>query len=239
MQITWLGQAGFLVETQDHLKIMIDPYLSNSLEETAGAAFRRQVPIDERFLSEEIDVLVLSHGHGDHTDYQTLDKLLATERKVEILCTVSTYAELRKRYGKQHNYIQCEPGVCVTVRNTAFHAVKAIHTDREAIGILIENGGKTLYHTGDTLYAPSAAAELPLSIDYLLCPINGWGGNMNMQDAAKLVRQLKPKYTCPMHWDLFLPPWGCAVKVFLGLFSEEEQARICVMKQYQPMILPE
>ena len=42
MTITWLGQAGFLVESSAGTKIMIDPYLSDSLHELNGDDFIRQ-----------------------------------------------------------------------------------------------------------------------------------------------------------------------------------------------------
>ena len=45
MKITWLGQAGLLFETAEK-KIMIDPYLSNSVESINPKNYRR-VAVDE------------------------------------------------------------------------------------------------------------------------------------------------------------------------------------------------
>lgn len=233
INLTWLGQAGFFIETENNIRIMIDPYLSDSVEERMGNDFHRRIPIDFSFLTAEIDVLILTHSHGDHTDYQTLDFLLEKNKSVEIICTVSNYLELKKRYGNLHNYIQSVPDVCVTIGNVSIFIVKAYHTDPSAIGVVIEDGKKRLYHTGDTLYAPVLIQNMPYKIDYLLCPINGWGGNMNYYDAYKLVKQLNPKYVYPMHWDMFLPPWGEDVNNFINLFSNEEQERICILKHYQ------
>lgn len=48
MKITWLGQAGLLFET-GNLTIMVDPYLSNSVEKVNPLNYRR-VAVDESFL---------------------------------------------------------------------------------------------------------------------------------------------------------------------------------------------
>ena len=56
MKITWLGQAGFLLDN-GKTKIMIDPYLSNSVEKVEPQNFRR-VPVNEEFLSVTPDILI-------------------------------------------------------------------------------------------------------------------------------------------------------------------------------------
>ena len=54
MKITYLGQAGFLFETEE-IKIMLDPYLSNSVEKIEPHN-KRRVPVDERFFEIKPDV---------------------------------------------------------------------------------------------------------------------------------------------------------------------------------------
>ena len=48
MNITWLGQAGLLFE-KGNLKIMIDPYLSDSVGKVNPKNYRR-IPVNENFL---------------------------------------------------------------------------------------------------------------------------------------------------------------------------------------------
>ena len=47
-KITWLGQAGLLFE-HENIKIMVDPYLSDSCGKINPNS-RRKVEVDERFL---------------------------------------------------------------------------------------------------------------------------------------------------------------------------------------------
>lgn len=55
MRITWIGQAGFLIDTRE-FKIMVDPYLSDSVEAINPKNWRR-VAVDESFFEEDIDIL--------------------------------------------------------------------------------------------------------------------------------------------------------------------------------------
>mgnify|MGYP002605309469 CR=1 FL=1 len=76
MRITWLGQAGLLIET-NNVKIMVDPYLSDSVEKVNPLNCRRVRP-DENFFKIRPDVIVLTHDHLDHADPETLEKYLKT-----------------------------------------------------------------------------------------------------------------------------------------------------------------
>lgn len=48
MKVIWLGQAGLLFEING-IKVIVDPYLSSSVEKI-NPKNKRRVPIDESFL---------------------------------------------------------------------------------------------------------------------------------------------------------------------------------------------
>ena len=197
MKITWLGQAGLLFEC-DGKKIVLDPYLSNSCGEKTPRSYRR-VPVDKRFLEIEPDVVITTHDHMDHYDTQTLDNYLKSDRSVLCLMPPSCYLRARSEYGTQHNYIYFPSGTSWTEGNIRFTSVKAVHSDPEAIGVIIEAEGKKYYVTGDTLYNENIFKELPEDIDYLFLPVNGVGNNMNFADAKAFIDRVSPKHTVPMH----------------------------------------
>ena len=74
MTVTWLGQGGLYFDF-DGVKVIIDPYLSNSVYKIQPQNNRR-VEVDERFLKIKPDVLVLTHNHLDHTDPETLERFI-------------------------------------------------------------------------------------------------------------------------------------------------------------------
>ena len=75
----WLGQAGFVV-AQGGLRIVIDPYLSDSLAEKYRGKphdHRRMMPppvAPDKLTG--IDWLLCTHGHTDHMDPGTIPPLL-------------------------------------------------------------------------------------------------------------------------------------------------------------------
>ena len=64
MKITWLGQSGLLFE-KENLKIMIDPYLSDSVRKVNPNNYRR-VEVNTGFLAVKPDVMIFTHNHLDH-----------------------------------------------------------------------------------------------------------------------------------------------------------------------------
>lgn len=218
MKGIWLGQAGFQFTAEDGTTVMIDPYLSNALEEKNGPAFYRQVPIRQEFVKTP-DILVLTHCHDDHMDFATLDQIFGGKR-MTVLAPGNVFPALRERYPGKAEYILFTPGTEVTLGTWHFRAVFAAHSDREAIGVVIACDGKCVYHMGDSLYHRGILAEGVEGIDLLILPINGKGNNMNAVDAARMTKQLHPQTVLPMHWDLF-QTFGCAVTEFTSRYDGE------------------
>ena len=98
MKITWLGQAGLLFDN-GKTKIMIDPYLSNSVEKYEPKNYRR-VPVKEVFLSVTPDVMIFTHDHLDHYDPETAPVFLRREEKrMTVLAPASVWKKARQEGG--------------------------------------------------------------------------------------------------------------------------------------------
>jgi len=200
MKITWIGQAGLFIETQG-LKIMVDPYLSDSVVKVNPRNFRRK-SIDKRFLEIQPDVLICTHNHLDHLDPETVPHYLQREQSVLTLGPASCFEELKK-FGGSHNYVKFDRHVEWTERGVLFKAVKAEHSDATPIGVIISDGEQKIYITGDTLYNEEIFADIDTDIDVLFLPINGVGNNMNMTDAARFAKKVSAKKVVPLHWGMF------------------------------------
>ena len=77
IRLQWLGQAGLRLETPSGV-IYVDPYLSDSVENIHGPAYRRMRPIPiAPHEVEDAAVVLITHEHLDHCDPETLPALAA------------------------------------------------------------------------------------------------------------------------------------------------------------------
>ncbi|MDF2926773.1 MAG: beta-lactamase protein [Paenibacillaceae bacterium] len=200
LKVTWLGQAGLLLE-DPNIRIIVDPYLSNSVEKVNPKNYRRK-EVDASFLSIAPHVLLCTHNHLDHADPETLPHYLNNGNAMDVLAPRAVWEEVRKS-GGSHNYVLFRRHTQWTCGHVRFTAVKAEHSDDEAIGVIIDDGDKTYYITGDTLYNSEIFEDLPGKIDVLFLPVNGAGNNMNMHDAGRFASRIKAKAVVPLHWGMF------------------------------------
>ena len=200
MKIIWLGQAGLLF-IKDGFKIMIDPYLSDSVEKINPASFRRQA-VDESLFEIKPDVIIFTHNHLDHYDPETVCRFISADTNIVVLSPASVWQEVRK-IGGGNNYIQFNRHTVWTENGIKFTAVKAEHSDISPIGVIIDDGDKKYYITGDTLFNEDIFADIPNDIYALFLPVNGVGNNMNMADAKAFAEKIDPKVAVPVHCGMF------------------------------------
>ena len=200
MKVTFLGQAGLLFDF-DGLRVMVDPYFSDSVGKLHPEKSRRQ-QANLSFLDRKPDVLILTHDHLDHTDPETLEILLKKHSGICVLAGRNAW-ETARRFGGDHNYVCFTPGCLWTEGSVSFEAVFAAHSDPEAIGALIRHKGKTYYITGDTLRSRRVTESLGCQPDVVFLPVNGVGNNMNMVDAAAFAKEIGAKQAVPMHFGMF------------------------------------
>ena len=200
MKVIWLGQAGLLFETENKI-IMVDPYLSDSVEKIEPQN-KRRVPVDKSFFDIKPDIIVLTHNHLDHTDPDTLKHFITQSSNMPVLASGNAWSKVRSTFGGNNNYVMFNRHSEWTEGNIKFSAVKAEHSDEHAIGFIMESEGKKYYVTGDTLYNTDIFSDLPEGIDYVFLPVNGRGNNMNMEDGKRFCQRIGAK-AIPLHCGLF------------------------------------
>ena len=200
MKITWLGQGGLLFE-KNGFKIMIDPYLSDSVAKVNPKNYRR-VPVLESLFDIKPDIMIFTHNHLDHYDPETVPRFITADTNMTVLAPASVWNDVRK-IGGGNNYVQFNRHTRWTEQGITFTAVKAEHSDPTPIGVIIDDGEKKYYVTGDTLYNDEIFDDIPDDIYAVFLPVNGVGNNMNMQDAKSFLEKLAPKVAVPMHCGMF------------------------------------
>lgn len=194
MKIKFLGQSGYLLKTENS-EIIIDPYLSDSVNRVAGRPRVLPIPIDPQDIN--CDAVICTHNHLDHLDPDTVkgipvDQFFITtnEGKIEL-----------EKFGKT-NVATLNAGESITVGDLEITAVFADHTV-EAFGLIVKAENKTLYFSGDTLYNEKLFDIAQYNPDITFICINGRLGNMNVEEALVVAEKIGAKINIPNHYDMF------------------------------------
>ena len=221
-RIWWLGQSGFLVHTPT-ATVLFDPYLSDSLTKKYAATDKPHTRITERVIAPVwltgIDVITSSHHHTDHLDAETLLPLLQVNPQARLLIPRANRAFVLERLGKvEDRLVETDAGEHVSVAGVTFYGIPAAHNAVEhdeqghcrVLGYVARLGGRTIYHSGDTLLHDGLIPALtPFKPDLALVPINGnrperrVAGNLDGREAAQVSRAIGAALAVPHHFDLF------------------------------------
>lgn len=222
LNLWWLGQSGFLIAWGGH-RLLLDPYLSDSLTEKYAATDKPHVRMTARVIEPEnlkpIDVVTSTHNHTDHLDRDTLLPLLKSNPGLELVIPEANRGFVAERLGTDPSWpTGMTSGECVELAGFVFHGIPACHNTLETdgqgrhrfMGYVVEAGGWRLYHAGDTLMFPGLENLIrPWDVDVALLPINGnkperkVAGNLDGREAARLAKAINARLVVPCHYEMF------------------------------------
>ena len=194
MTIRFLGQSGYIIKTEK-AEIIIDPYLSDSVNRVAGRPRTLPIPINPQNIS--CEAVICTHNHLDHLDPDTVTQI---NDKQFFITTNEGKTELNK-LGKEQ-VVSLNIGESTVVGDIEITAVFADHTV-EAFGLIVKAENKTLYFSGDTLYNEKLFEIAKYKPDITLICINGRLGNMNVKEALMTAKKIGAKINIPNHYDMF------------------------------------
>lgn len=218
----WLGQSGFLLQWKGK-RVLIDPYLSDSLTKKYAATGKPHIRMSERVIDpgllRNISVLTSSHNHTDHLDAETLIPVLRNNSGITFIIPEANMSFVAERVKCERNFpVGLNDRQSVTVNEFTFYGIPAKHNEIERdengnckyMGYVIEFDKYKIYHSGDTLWFDKMVNLLkPYSVDIAILPINGndparkVAGNLNTKEAAELGKAIGAKYVIPCHYDMF------------------------------------
>ena len=194
MIIRFLGQSGYLLKSEKS-EIVIDPYLSDSVNRAAGRPRVLPIPIAAKDIN--CDAVICTHNHLDHLDPDTVAQI---NDKQLFITTNEGKTELN-RLGKDH-VVSLNVGESTVVGDFEITAVFADHTV-EAFGLIVKAENRTLYFSGDTLYNEKLFEIAKYKPDVTFICINGRLGNMNVDEALITAQRIGAKINIPNHYDMF------------------------------------
>lgn len=193
MEIRFIGHSCFEL-TEGDTRVLIDPFLTDNPSAGIGA--------------DEVDPthIFLTHGHGDH--YGDVEAI-AQRTNAQVVAITEVADELTE--AGVENVADPNIGGTVTFDWGWVKLTPAWHTSTTPkgqvnvpAGLLINIGGKTVYHLGDT----ALFSDLKLvagrgdPIDVALMPIGGHY-TMDRIDAVHAAELIEAVTIIPCHYDTF------------------------------------
>jgi L-ascorbate metabolism protein UlaG (beta-lactamase superfamily) len=196
MEIKFHGQSCFEF-TEGDTTVLTDPFLKPNNPVAVATA-------------EEVEptVIAISHGHADH-----IADAVAVATRTGAHCVAIT--EIAGWLGKQGVEQVSDPNLGGTVSFDWgwIKLVPAWHTNTlpddtvitNPAGMLLNIGGKTIYHAGDTcLFSDMKLIAERNPVDILLLPIGGHY-TMDRHDAVVAAQFVGAETVIPMHYNTFPP----------------------------------
>jgi L-ascorbate metabolism protein UlaG (beta-lactamase superfamily) len=223
-RVQWLGHAALLLES-DGRTVLIDPFLTGNPQAAARAG---EVPAD---------VILLSHGHGDHVG-DTVPIARRTGATVVTNYEISLWLQepaqgldSAKVRGLQHGgslLIDKSIRVKLTV---AFHG--SVLPDGSNGGnpcgfVVTFPDGTRIYDAADTALFGDMALIGEEGIDLAILPIGDYY-TMGPEDAVRAVKLLQPRYVLPIHYNTF-PAIVQDAHAWAALVESDTSARPVVLR---------
>ncbi len=191
MKLRFLGQSGLQLQDGGH-EVVIDPFVSQN----------PATSVDPGELNP--GHILLTHAHGDHYG-DTPDIAKRTGAKVVGSFEIANYVSARGMEGVGMNL---GGGASFPFGRLTF--TPAWHSNSfpdgsyagMPAGIVLDMGGKRIYHAGDTALFSDMRLIGRKGLDLALVPIGDFF-TMGPEDALEAVKLLSPRSVIPVHYNTF------------------------------------
>lgn len=251
LTITWFGHSTVLIQ-MNGINILTDPVFSECASPVSMVGPKRfsELPITTEELP-HIDVVLISHDHYDHLDYETIK---AIDQKVDAYLVPLGVENHLERWGidedKVQNFAWWEDtkinGLSITSTPARHYSNRSI-TDRFSTlwgSWVLKSDTCQLYISGDSGYG-THYEEIKkrfgkfdvVLVDSGQYDITWPEVHMNPEEAYQAAKILEADVIMPIHWGAFKlanHPWDDPVERFL-IAAKEEENKVVTPKIGQTM----
>ncbi len=156
--IHWFGQSSFALKSPDGSIIHVDPYFPR--ERPADRFIHARAPLMEESL--QVEGVLLTHDHGDHTCMESIDRIRQTSTDVRFVAPPESVLRLREGGVAEPVITQVSAGDTSTLGSMTIHTVWAKPPggdpandikppDVQHLGHVVDVGGLRVYISGDPI----------------------------------------------------------------------------------------
>jgi L-ascorbate metabolism protein UlaG (beta-lactamase superfamily) len=202
IRVDFLGHATVLIEVEG-VRVLTDPFLRARI-----GPLQRHGPLPDAS-TVHADVVIVSHGHRDHFDRESIEALPGRP-------SIVLPRGLASRMGRQAagRVVELAAGESLNLAGLTIEAVRARHwispgaARAQPIGYVLDAGPR-IYFAGDTGKFADIGA-LVGRVDLALLPVWTWGphlgpGHLGPRSAAEVTREIAPAAVVPIHWGTLYP----------------------------------
>jgi L-ascorbate metabolism protein UlaG (beta-lactamase superfamily) len=243
-QLTWYGHAAFKITTGTGKILLVDPWITNPAFPSGK---------DELASLDRVDLIFLTHGHGDHVGntveigQRTGASLVSNFDLNAAIVSVLGYPEEQagnETTGHLGGQLSLLDGEVKVQFVPAWHgsSIEKVNAPPVYAGnptglIITLRDGPTIYHTGDTdLFSDMALVKRFHKIDAMLVCI-GDHFTMGPARAAEAVKLVAPKTVTPMHYGTFPVLTGTPEAFEHELKRRKSKSRLRVMQTGETIAL--
>ena len=198
MIIKWLGHSAFQIITNEYLKILIDPFISNN----------PVAPVTVEELS--ADVILVTHGHKDHfgDTMEIADRtgaVIVANHEESVYLSKQGFETIGMNIGGTVDLQDIEVTMVNSTHSSDMDFIEEIGAGGSSSGYIIKlENGRKIYHSGDTgifgdmktvirdIYQPDIAL-IPIGDRFTMGPI----------EATIAADWLNPEIIIPMHYNTY------------------------------------
>lgn len=202
----WVGNDGWLIKSGG---VVIGVDLD--LEEQGKL---RPAPISARDAAQVLDVVFVTHHHGDHCNLPTIREL-SQSGKCTFVLPQTCVARVRKTGVPEERITVAQPGRPFEIRGMRVEPIHAIHGNQEftvltrepdfidsiahSCGYIFNLGGKRLLQPGDSVLTEEHLGAKGIDALFISPTVH----NMYIDRSMILINRLQPAYIFPQHFETY------------------------------------